>query len=178
MVEAAGAVKAAEDAAGKNKKPAKKAAPGILLRKTTKTKTKKKTTKAKKETNTKTTTEKSKKASLGETEASPMKGGLGVNSSLSSEDVPGCTDPATADVEAFECECLEELKAKCAVDGLSDIEACFSSHMCSHADVCDSWKMEHCPGGGTLLMRRSSIAQKASGALDGSVTGKCTSEAE
>jgi len=114
---------------------------------------------------------------------------------------PGeCIDPAVDDAEAWSCDCMQDL-----VDACSGIDAdCFRTKMCQSSEVCDEWKQSHCP---TLFLikanestpeeearaalvsmtrrgairangTRSSMAMMAHGALDSSVTGKCTSESQ
>jgi len=97
---------------------------------------------------------------------------------VSSSTENGCTDPAAEDAEAIECECLEELTTDCAAAGVTDTEECFLTSLCNHQNICASWKSENCEDGSSLLERRSITTSKANGTLDGSVTGKCTSETQ
>jgi len=97
---------------------------------------------------------------------------------VSSSPEEGCTDPAAEDAEAIECECLEELTTDCAAAGVTDTEECFLTALCHHPSICPAWKNEHCGDGSSLLERRSIMTSKANGTLDGSVTGKCTSETQ
>lgn len=93
------------------------------------------------------------------------------------KDQLGCTDPAAEDAEAFECECLEDVTSDCeaADPPVEDIEVCIKTWMCNEPRICDSWKRTGDNCAGTLLERRSNMTLKASGTLDDSVTGKCTS---
>lgn len=101
-----------------------------------------------------------------------------ISSAQTVGDAPGCTDPAVADPESVECECLDEIKKACADAGVADSEECFLTHMCNHQSVCGSWKTDHCAGGDSLLVSRShsrsSMTAENTNTLDGSVTGKCT----
>merc|ERR1719253_1526991 len=52
-----------------------------------------------------------------------------------------CLDPAIADAEALECECMEWMQAQCGED-----EDCFKSKYCEHDEVCEHWKVANgCP---------------------------------
>jgi len=142
-------------------------------------------------------------SSLGQKEATPMKELLGASSFSNIKDAPGCTDPAVADVEALECECLDEVRNNCAAKGVTDMEECFLTYMCDNVAVCASWQEGHCPGGGSSLMQRSSVALKSAASatvdqekkmlvnrsarsasaqardeLDGALSGKCSSETQ
>lgn len=105
---------------------------------------------------------------------------LDVSRSLLAEDTQGCLDPAASDAEAVECECLDEMVAACkaATPSITDHEECFSTQMCKSkpGKICESWKEENCED--SLLMLRSSTNQKTNDTLDGSMTGKCTSETQ
>ena len=80
-----------------------------------------------------------------------------------------CFDPATGDLEAWACECMEELQAACGED-----ESCYKNKFCAHNKVCNDWKVDNaCPG--ALLERRSntSVAGKSEDALQDTLKGKC-----
>jgi len=52
-----------------------------------------------------------------------------------------CIDPALADPESWECECVEEMTETCGgVD-----EECFRGLLCKNGNVCAEWKQTHCP---------------------------------
>jgi len=110
----------------------------------------------------------------------------------------GCTDPALDDAESWDCECMAEMAEAC---GGAD-EACFRTILCRQSKVCQSWKDENCDASFSLIakqngsikenvlfMRREVVAASVThdaevvltrqgGSLDGSLEGKCTSEAE
>jgi len=108
------------------------------------------------------------------------------------QDEEDCVDPETADPESAECECFENTKAQCDADGVTDTEECFTAHLCGNENICQSWKTEAGCSGALLMRRgsrrssmataangtRNSMAITAHGTLDGSVTGKCSSETQ
>jgi len=111
------------------------------------------------------------------------------SSGATAQDEEGCVDPETADPESAECECFEKAEKQCALDGVTDSEQCFKKLLCGHEKVCQSWKTDAGCDPASLLMRRGSrssmattangiMAATAHGTLNGSVTGKCTSETQ
>jgi len=64
-----------------------------------------------------------------------------------------CLDPAIADAEALECECMVWLHEKCGDD-----EECFKSKYCEDNRVCGDWKVANgCP---QLLLQAESNSSK------------------
>jgi len=112
------------------------------------------------------------------------------------QDPNTCVDPSVDDPESWECACLEHMITEC--EGAN--EECFNQLMCKNDSICCSWKQAHCEASdhcqdslvgqsnasatkASLLERgakanSSSKARKASGALDDSMTGKCSSETQ
>jgi hypothetical protein len=98
-----------------------------------------------------------------------------------------CVDPETMDLQAFDCDCAEELKSMNATE--------IHDQVCARADICCDWKATHCAttctpitstlleDHNTLITKRSTSTQniKLSGDestsdLDKAVLGKCTSD--
>jgi len=100
-----------------------------------------------------------------------------------------CVDPAYADPESFECECMAAFHAKCGDD-----EQCFKDEFCKHNRVCRDWKIANsCPenflqtgssGQAATMLERGARANSGKGAaatdshFESALTGKCTSETQ
>jgi hypothetical protein len=102
-----------------------------------------------------------------------------------------CQDPSVSDPETWDCDCFENMKQTCGgVD-----QACFNRLMCSHPNICSSWKESNCghfsssmleigADGSTQektqkrLMRRATVEETATDlnkeGLDSSLEGKCS----
>jgi len=72
-----------------------------------------------------------------------------------------CVDPSIADPESWECECSEEMFAKCSS---GNIETCLQNLMCENPGICHSWKQNNC---------ETSLSSSAN-VLDDSLRGKCS----
>jgi len=98
-----------------------------------------------------------------------------------------CIDPAEADAEAMDCECMDKLVEKCGgVD-----EVCFHETFCAQAGVCQAWKDEQCGSSMSSLgqtnnqkadfVERRAVSTSKSNrgnltskqGLDDTLTGKC-----
>jgi len=111
------------------------------------------------------------------------------------QDPNTCVDPSVDDPESWECACLEHMITEC--EGAN--EECFNQLMCKNDSICCSWKQAHCEASdhcqdslvgqsnasatkeSALLVRREVRADGSVGTrldLDGSMTGKCTSETQ
>ena len=91
-----------------------------------------------------------------------------------------CVDPYSADPEAYECECMEELQAKCGSEGSdSAVEECMRVTMCENPNVCCAWKQDNCPGtscqASSLMDRRGggNGTDAVASRLDSATSGKC-----
>jgi len=79
-----------------------------------------------------------------------------------------CIDPAEADAEAMQCECMDKLLEKCGgVD-----EECFHETICARPGICQTWKDENCGSSMSSLGLRATRATSAQEELDASVQGK------
>jgi len=95
-----------------------------------------------------------------------------------------CLDPATADPESWDCDCVETMKAACSAS-TTDMD-CFKAHMCNHGGVCRAWKKQHCSASlveseadkRVQVTSSGEIVTRSEGALDSTVQGKCTSETQ
>jgi len=99
---------------------------------------------------------------------------------LSEQGRASCIDPRTADPEAWDCQCMADLKDQCA-DKADDEQAdCFRQLMCGHEAICAAWKSSFC-GGGLIeaIQQRTSTKVKKSAAtednadMDSILRGKC-----
>jgi len=94
-----------------------------------------------------------------------------------------CVDPSADDPESWDCDCVEGMMKKCAVEGMAqDLEKCMSSLMCKSASVCSGWKRTHCAGASMVERRQAStkvaVATKGQALthLDGTMQGKCAEQ--
>ena len=73
------------------------------------------------------------------------------------EDVDDCVNPEVDDPESWECECLEDMRADCALpkhpgmnklmqtlDPKLPLESCLRIIMCKKETICQSWRDQHC----------------------------------
>jgi len=85
-----------------------------------------------------------------------------------------CVDPSIADPESWECECSEQMFAKCSS---GDVETCLQNLMCENPGICDSWKQNHCSTSPSLMAQRSAKSAMINGIdnnLDVAMQGKCS----
>jgi len=101
-----------------------------------------------------------------------------VEASLSSKtrQTKTCIDPESADVEAWQCECLNAAIAACEND--TDPDTCLMSSLCAATEVCASWKdAMNCPSTSSLaaMEGRSEVSSNSSlnNDLDATLHGKC-----
>lgn len=71
-----------------------------------------------------------------------------------SEDARVCVDPATDDVEAWACECLDYVIDLCGGTN----EECFVQQLCANGEVCRHWKDAHCQAS---LQQRLGVSSKS-----------------
>jgi len=94
-----------------------------------------------------------------------------------------CIDPAVADAESWNCECMAELAESC---GGAD-EDCFRKKFCANYKICNSWKDNNCGSSFSLIAKENAsikesaltmrsevgIDSAAGSGLDGALSGKC-----
>jgi hypothetical protein len=76
-----------------------------------------------------------------------------------------CTDPETFDVEAFDCNCFDELKVMSKED--------IHSWACNSTDVCCDWKRDKCPAEFLEEARDRNDGEVSVRRLDDTMQSKC-----
>jgi hypothetical protein len=98
------------------------------------------------------------RASLSKPVGSPQS--LLLSSDTSSDSTePGCFNPAIADPEQLECDCLEQIQEACK--GHSNKAQCMNTEMCKKPMICKVWKDAHCAPS-LITSTLSDLQQRAS----------------
>merc|ERR1712118_375518 len=70
-----------------------------------------------------------------------------------------CINPLTDDVESWNCDCFEEMHARCraleATAAEDTDELCLRAQMCEHPSVCEAWKATYCKGSSLTDVREA-----------------------